>query len=241
MQRHAVSSSHTGCEMPIEHYGSAGAAMIYVPTSGGGVDEFAGYGLPQACRPWLEEGSLQVFAIDGWARNTLWNEALSGAERMRAYAVYERYVADELLPWVAERTGGPPPLVVGCSFGAYVAANLLFKRPASVAGACGLGGVYGLWHRLEGHHDETVYFHTPLEYLPRLDDPAALAAIRRTSGFAIFAAADDEWLSSSLSMADIMRRKSLPHTLDLWPSPADHHEQWWRRQLAVFLVRRFGG
>ena len=129
------------------------------------------------------------------------------------------------------------PIVVGVSYGAFVAANLLFKHPAAVRLACGLGGVYGMGHRLDGYHDDLVYFHTPLEYLPRLDDAAILESIRSTGGLVLFAAEDDEWLESTTRMAAVAAKKQLPHSVDVWPSPATHHETCWRRQLEEFLKR----
>ncbi len=240
MEHYAWRSDNTASEMPVRRCGTEGAALIYVPGSDGDVEEFSRYRMPEACRPWIDSGRVQVFAIDGWARYTLWNDSIQPAERIRAYARYERYVAEELLPWVAEQTNGTLPVIVGCSYGAFVASNLLLKRPTRVAGMCGLGGVYGMWHRLDGYHDDEVYFHTPLEYLPRLHDASILSAIRDTSGFALFAAARDEWLFSTQRMAQVLRSKELPHTIDVWPAPADHHERWWRQQLPVFLSRRFG-
>jgi len=234
---HAWVSPETGREMRLTRYGASGDAMIYVPTSGGDEREFSRYGMPAVCEPWIAAGRLQVVAVDGSAPDTLWNDAIDPAERIRRYAAFERYMKRELLPWVAATTGVARPMVVGASYGAFVAANLLFKEPDRVRIACGLGGVYGLWHRLDGHHDEDVYFHTPLEYLPRLEDAAALEAIRRSEGLHIYAAESDEWLPSSLRMRDVLRRKRLPHSFEVWPAPADHHERWWRRQLKRFLER----
>jgi len=221
--------------MPLRRFGSRGAVVIYVPSSGGDVEEFERYGMPEICRPWIESGRIQVVAIDGYARNHLWNDALTPAERIGAYARYERYVGEEVLGWVRERPGDPRPAIVGCSYGAFVAANLLLKRPRQVGWAVGLGGVYGLWHRLDGYHDDEVYFHTPLEYLPRLEDASTLEAIRGTRGLSMFAAERDEWLESTRRMAEVMSRKGLPHVVEVWPDPANHHERWWREQLAVAL------
>jgi esterase/lipase superfamily enzyme len=226
--------------MPLRRFGTGGLPLVYVPSSGGDVEEFERYGMPEVIAPWSGGGRVVVYAIDGWARHALWNERIPAPERMRAHARYERYVAEELLPWIRERSEGDLPLIVGCSYGAFVAANMLFKYPDRVRGACGLGGVYGMWHRLDGHHDDDVYFHTPLEYLPRLDDPAILAAIRRTEGLALFAAARDEWLWSTRRMLDVVKNRRLPHSIDVWPPPANHHQRWWREQLAVCLRRRLG-
>lgn len=231
-------SRATGLRIRGRSFGRGGPALLYVPSSGGDHLEFERYGMPRVCAPWIASGRLRVVAIDGLARATLWNDGLSPARRMAEYARVERAVRDEILPALADRSGGRVA-VVGCSYGAFLATNLLFKRPEAIDVACGLGGVYGLWHRLGGHHDDEVYFHTPLEYVARLDDPAILGAVRGTRGLDLYAAAADEWLDSSLRLRRILADRRLPHTCEVWPAPADHHERWWRRQLARFLARRF--
>jgi esterase/lipase superfamily enzyme len=237
MERHAWSSPNTGTSMPVVRYGTAGPALVYVPSSGGDEGEFARYGMPGTCAPWLDTGRLQLYSIDGRARETFWNDALPPVERVRGYAAFERYVVEELLPWVREVSGDPRPGLVGASYGAHVVANMLYKHAEGVGIGCGLGGVYGLWHRLDGHHDDDVYFHTPLEYLPRLEDPKILDPIRAGRGLVLFAAGADEWLWSTERMVSVLRDKQLPHVIDVWPAPANHHEQWWRRQLESFLQR----
>lgn len=225
--------------MSVVRFGERGTPLIYVPSSGGDHEEFARYGMPAVCAPWIEKGRVQIYSVDGFATRTLWNDALAPAERIRGYARFERYVVEELIPWVRSSSAGRTPSVVGASYGGFVAANLLFKHPEAVELACGLGGVYGLWHRLDGYHDGEVYRHTPLEYLPRLEEPAILDSIRRTRGMVLFAAEDDEWLSSTEQLRQILVDKRLPHLADVWRSPANHHERWWKRQLRVLLERFF--
>ena len=77
------------------------------------------------------------------------------------------------------------------------------------------------------------------EITPRLEDEPILAAIRDTRGVALYAAEDDEWLSSTMRFCEVLRRKELPHTLSVWPAPADHHEHWWKLQLRRFLETRW--
>ena len=225
--------------LALMRHGEAGAPLLYLPSSGGDQHEFARYGMLDDLAPWVEQHRLRVYAVDGAAPRHLWNEALAPQERMRGYARFERELALGVLPAIAAETGALP-FVVGSSYGAFAAANLLFKYPERIVGACGLGGVYGLWHRLDGHHDDEVYFHTPLEYLPRLADASMLAAVRRTAGLALFAGDRDEWLASSERLADVMARKSLPHRLDVWRGDVGHHERWWRRQLLQMTAARYG-
>ena len=231
-ERHRWLSPSTGCEIRVRRLGNRGRPFVYFPGSDGDETEFERYEMLAAVSSWLDSGQAQFFSIDGRGPATLWNEGIPPVERIRGYAAFERYAADELLPWIAGMVPGEPPIVVGSSYGAFVAANLLFKYPSKIGMACGLGGVYGMWHRLDGYHDDDVYFHTPLEYLPRLDD---LEAIRATGGLTMFAGESDAWLDSTRRMGEVCRNKGLPHLVDVWAAPADHHERWWARQLQKFL------
>ncbi len=233
-------SPATGAPMRLVRFGTSGPALVYVPSSGGDQREFARYGMHRDAAPWIEAGRLQVVSIDGMAPGHLWNDTLSPPERIRGYARFERSVVEEVLPWVARFTGDSRPAIAGASYGAHVAANLLFKHPRRVSAACGLGGVYGMWHRLDGYHDDDVYFHTPLEYLPRLTDASILSAIRATDGMTVFGAERDEWLWSTERLLGVLAQRRLPHRSEIWPAPADHHERWWKPQLLRFLEWRYG-
>ena len=233
-------SRHTGTDMVVVRYGERGRPLVYVPTSEGDHREFCTYGFPEVARPWIDMGRTQVFAIDGWGPRSWFDDGLAPVERVRRYACFEKYSVEELLPWVAAVSGRADVAAMGASYGAMVCANWILKHPGKVGLACGFGGVYGLWHRLAGYHDLDVYYHTPLEYLPRLDDPAILSAIRATSGLDLFAAVDDPWFDSSERLRIVLQDKGIPHRWDVWPSPADHHENWWAEQLRAFLERRFG-
>lgn len=233
-------SRRVGHDMRVERFGDRGTPVLYAPSSGGDATEFEAYGMDRVARPWIDAGGIQVFAVDGRGPATFWDDRLPPEGRVAGYVAVEAYLKDEVLPWIREVTGAPGTVAVGCSYGGMVAANLFLKLPDVVPSACGLGGVYGLWHRLDGHHDDDVYFHTPLEFLPRLRDRGALGALRATRGFEVFAAADDPWRAMSDRFVSVLHDRGVPHRYDVWPSPADHHERWWCEQWKAFLARRFG-
>jgi esterase/lipase superfamily enzyme len=192
-----------------------------------------------AVRDWIDGGRLQVFSIDGHGPRTLFSDELPPPLRMPAYVRFERVLFDILVPEIARQTGRHACTWAGASYGAFVVANALLARPDRVLAACGLGGVYGLWHRLDGHDDDTVRSHTPLDSLPRLTDPVRLDAIRRTGGIRLYAGSRDEWRDSTERFAVALESKGIPHEVRRWPE-ADHHERWWRRQLREFLHDRWG-
>ncbi len=50
-----------------------------------------------------------------------------------------------------------------------------------------------------------------------------------------FGAGADPWLPQTHQLRAVLKRKQLPHTVEIWPAPADHHERWWKGQLQRFL------
>ncbi len=218
-------------------YGDRGPALVYIPTSGGDHTEFERYGLPEDCAPWIGAGRVQVFSVDGFGPKCLFNDALSPQERIGCYARFERYAIEDALPSVLRETRRERLGVIGASYGAFVAANLFLKCPGTIEVAGGLGGVYSMEHRLGGYEGEEVRRHTPLSYLPAIEDPATLAALRATRGFHLHGAECDPWLPSTYRFARALEAGGIPHHLEILPAPADHHERWWKGQIRVFLDR----
>jgi esterase/lipase superfamily enzyme len=239
VERYSLGLGRLQAALAVLRYGRRGAPLVYVPSSAGDEGELERYGFDEECAASIEAGRLQLFAIDGFGPRSLFDDALAPAARIDRYARFEQGLVEELLPWVGELAGGALPGIVGASYGAFVAANLLFKNPRAVRLACGLGGVYGMWHRLDGHHDEQVYRHTPLEYLPQMEEGEGLAALRASGGMVLFGAADDPWLPSTRQLELVLRERAIPYEVEIDPPPADHHERWWRQQLGRFLERHY--
>jgi esterase/lipase superfamily enzyme len=131
-------------------------------------------------------------------------------------------------------------LLVGASYGAFAAANLFLRTPGCVRAACGLGGVYSMEHRLEGWDSDETRGSMPLQKVRTLRDDRILAQMRSTEGFHLFGAQDDPWLASTYQFDRALEERGIPHRLDIWPSPANHHERWWKEQARVFLERCHG-
>lgn len=231
-QRHEIG------DLALLRYGERGRPLLYLPTSGGDEREFERYGLARLFGPRIASGRLQLFSVDARGPRTLFDDGKRPSERIASYASLERSLAEELLPWIAERSGTARTDLIGASYGAFVAANLLFKRAERVGDVVLLGGVFQMHHRFDGLRDDDVYFHTPLDYLPRLSDPAALDAIRRAGRLTLFAARGDEWFDETRALAKVLRSRRLEHALDVWDRPHGHHESTWYRQLEKYLGKQ---
>ena len=85
--------------------------------------------------------------------------------------------------------------------------------------------------------DETVYFNTPLAYLPNLNDSWYLDQYRQSqivvcSGQGAW---EDESLADTLSLKHILEMKNIPAWIDTWGMDVNHDWPWWRKMIPYFL------
>ena len=59
---------------------------------------------------------------------------------------------------------------MGASFGAYHAANTLFKHPDVFKRCFAMSGVYDVRNFMDGMYDDNFYFNNPVDYLANLSD-----------------------------------------------------------------------
>ena len=92
------------------------------------------------------------------------------SERIRRHDQYERYIADEVVPFVRSRarTGGRIG-TLGASFGAYHAVNFGLRHPELCDKVVGLSGKYDIYSFLDGYWDDLCYFHCPTANVPNMD------------------------------------------------------------------------
>jgi esterase/lipase superfamily enzyme len=78
VERHRWNSPALGQEMEVEVYGHAGRPILAFPSQDGRVADFAGFGMIDACREFLDAGRIRLVAVDGidWQS---WTNAAVGA------------------------------------------------------------------------------------------------------------------------------------------------------------------
>ena len=161
-----------GQNMELKAYGWRGRPILVFPTSGGRFHEYEDFGMTGALEPFIEEGRVCLFAVDSLDRQSWLNANASPGEKVGRHEAYERYILEEVLPFIHERLqGGQKVLSTGCSLGAYHAANFFFRHPDLFDAVIGLSGLYGLGFSLGDNLRDGTYFHSPLHYLPGLEDP----------------------------------------------------------------------
>jgi esterase/lipase superfamily enzyme len=228
--------------MELKAYGRGGKPVLVFPSGGGRFHDFEDFGMVEACRALLDEGRVQLFAVDGVDHQSWLNESLPPALRARRHEDYERYIVSEALPFIRDRNGsGARPLTTGCSGGAYHAANFLFRRPDLFDAVVALSGLYAPDFIFHGRWDDALYYHFPLCYLPGRQDERLLGLIRRSR--IVLCVGQGAWetchhydcVGETRRLKEVLEAKGIPCWADFWGRDVEHDWPWWRRQLPYFL------
>ncbi len=236
---HTWSSKNLGREMELRVYGSRGQPVVVFPSQDGRVGDFEGFGMVDACAALIDGGRVRLIAVDGNDWYSWTNRTVPLAERVVAHLAYDRYVMDEVMPFVRAQTGRGTAWATGCSMGAFHAANFFFRRPDVFDGVVGLSGLYQVRGFVGDFCDENAYFQSPLYYLPGLADPWYLERYRKSSiVFAVGQGAyEEDCLRDTRALQAILEAKEVPAWFDYWGHDVNHDWPWWRRMLPYILEK----
>ena len=93
--------------MELKVYGHAGKAVVVFPTSGGRFNQYEDFGMVEACRPFIDEGKIKLFTVDGVDQQSWLNYGALPAERAWRHNEFDRYVLAEVVPFIRNCIGSP--------------------------------------------------------------------------------------------------------------------------------------
>jgi esterase/lipase superfamily enzyme len=230
-------SHNVGKNMGVIRYGHWGPAMVYYPTSGGDHREFERYGMQYDAKPWIDAGKVQFFCIDSVNNETFYNRNLHPADKMNWNIGYEKYIVEELIPFIYDITQNDFIGSMGCSFGGYTTANFFFKHPEIFSLGVAMSATFDISSYMYGYHDSNIYFNNPPEYLANLNDPYYYHMYNNNSVFWMFCGDHDICKGENEDFSNLLNHKGIRHWYDRWPAPCDHNEYWWKKMLPVVLDR----
>lgn len=230
-------SHRLGHDMDLLVYGHAGQPLVCFPSQDGRMADWQGFGMVDCVADLIDAGRLLMIAVDGIDWQSWTNRAAPVEQRARRHIDYHHYVTDEVVPFARAETGHETAWATGCSMGAFHAANFFFRRPDLFSGVIALSGLYQPTHFVGGFSDDDVYFNSPLYYLPELRDAWHLEHYRRSR--IVFCVGqgmwEDEALSDTRQLQDILAHKGVEATFDYWSHDVEHHWYWWQKMLRHHL------
>ncbi|PEN05469.1 esterase [Longimonas halophila] len=215
--------------MEIMVYGHAGTPILAFPSSMGRFYEWRDFGMVDALGHQLHHGQNQLFCVDAVDGESLYNRGVDPYVRIKRHQQYEQYILQEVLPFIYDRATSDFVIAAGASFGAYHAANLVWKQPWSFGKLIAMSGAFDIRSFMDGFYDENVYFSNPVDYLPNLEDWGTLDAIRDTH-LILTAGEHDPCRGANDSMSHILDSKGIGHYYER-ADGFGHDWPWWQDQI----------
>ncbi|OWR28688.1 hypothetical protein CDO73_17460 [Saccharibacillus sp. O23] len=232
-----------GRDMEYKVYGDRGKPMLVFPTSLGRFYQYEDSGMIDELAEWIDAGKLQVWACDTLDEETFFSPHWNIQDRIGRHEQYNAYIVNELIPkilWESKHNNGEDEqkiLISGCSMGAYYSGNFFFRHPEFFDSLLALSGVYSVNHFFGGYRDGAVYYNSPLDYLPGLNDDGILEQYRRSRIIVCCGqgAWEDEMREETARLREVLYNKVVPARVDFWGYDADHDWIWWRRQIRYYM------
>jgi len=242
MQRdyHHWYSHRLGIELGVVVYGHWGSPILGFPTSAGDEWELEGQGMIGALADFIDAGRIKFYSINSINGLSFYNKGAHPFHRSYVQSVFDSYLREEVVPFIWSNCQSQVAIAtMGASFGAYHAANSLFKHPDVIKRCFAMSGVYDLRNFMDGLYDDNFYFNNPVDYISNLSDPwvydnLASCDIHLSTG-------TGPWENSgpTYHFSGILARKGIRHSLDNWGPQGGHDWPYWKHQMREYVSHLF--
>ncbi len=225
-----------GREMECKIYGHAGIPVLFVPCQDGRFFDFESFNMTDTWSRWIESGKVMVMGIDTLDRET-WSDSVAPADqRIRRHEEWVRYVTEEAMPMLLQRSGAEKAWVFGCSLGATHAVNFYLRFPDLFNGLLALSGIYNAAYGFGDYMDESVYRNSPVHYMENLPADHPYVA-KYNSGRGIICVGQGPWElpETSVRLKELFEQKGINIWVDLWGHDVNHDWPWWHKQVEYFV------
>lgn len=228
---HKWYSPNLNREIEMLVFGHSGYPVILFPTSMGSYHENKDQGLIASAKWYIEQGLIQIFCIGSIDKDSFYNKNIHPYHKIQNHVWYDKMICHELVEKVKNNTYSGKVAVAGCSFGGYHAANFAFRHPGYVSHLFSMSGAFSIKSFMDGFHDENVYFNSPEDYLPGLNDRELwnMDIVLGTSNW-------DICLDANLNLSRILAHKDVPHWLDIRQNQK-HDWPVWKEMFPHYLSR----
>ncbi len=225
-------------------YGHYGRPVLIFPSEQGRAWDFENNGMVAAVGGLVDAGRVKLYCVDSADAYTWSDTSVSIEQRAQRHREYEQWIVDRVVAWIADDCGGAVDIAtLGCSLGAFHAANFALKRADLFPFALCFSGNYdpSAWHAW-GDAGDAAYFNNPMQYVTNLDgehldwlrDRVSLLLVVGQGAWEVHPTGS---LPSTLTFARLLSDKGIRHELDVWGHDTPHDWPSWQAQLAHHLPR----
>jgi esterase/lipase superfamily enzyme len=225
-------------------YGHWGRPVLVFPSEQGAAWDFENNGMVGAVGDLVDGGRVKLYCVDSGDAQTWSDRDIPTEERARRHDGYEQWILHQVVPWIVDDCGGTGDIAaLGCSLGAYHAANIALRHADVFPLAMCFSGNYDptAWDGW-GEQGDATYFHNPMAYVGNLHGDHLDWLRGRLS--LVLVVGQGAWeehptgaLPSSRAFAARLAEKGIRHELDVWGHDIPHDWPSWRRQLRHHLPR----
>jgi len=224
-------------------YGHWGRPVLAFPSEQGSAWDFESNGMIGAVAELLDAGRLKVYCVDSYDAQSWSDQNIPVEERARRHGRYESWILDQVVPWIYQDCAGATEVMtLGCSLGAFHAANFALKRADLFPQAMCMSGTYdpASWNGW-GERGTAAYFNNPLDYVGHLGGDHLEWLRGRVS--LLLVCGQGQWedttgsLQGTRQFAEVLARQGIRHELDLWGHDVPHDWPSWRDQVAHHMPR----
>lgn len=220
-------------DMELLVFGHAGARALVFPTSRGRFFEFEDRGMVGALADQLDSGSLQLYCLDSVDDESFYCRWAHPSGRIQRHVQYEEYILNEVLPLTRQINSNPFLMALGCSFGAYHAVNIGLRHPHLFGRVLGMSGKYDMTSFFDGYYDETIYYHTPLHFVPRLSDANVIRHLQHLN-IILAIGKTDPHIEENRRLSSELWAKGIGNALREWDGWA-HDWPYWQQMVKMYI------
>ena len=220
-------------------FGREGIPVIFFPTRSAHFYDFENWRVIDAMKDKIQAGSIQVYCVDSIDSESFYSDAPPPL-RIARHIQYEKYILDEVIPFIRIQNKERELIAAGCSLGGYHAVNIAFKHPTLFTKVVGMSARYDLTQPLpffadlfDGYFDEDIYFNMPNQFVPRISDPELLQQLREME-ITLVIGREDTFLDNNRHLSDSLNQLSVPHQFYIWDDEA-HRPRYWREMVKLYL------
>ena len=213
--------------------GDYGYPVLIFPTSNGRYFEARDFKLTESVQWFVDNRLIKLFCIDSGDKWSWYAKHLHPAVRVHNHNLYDRMLAEELVPRILHECQVDKIGVAGCSLGGYQALNYAFRHPDQVAHLFSMGASFDIKQFIDGHYDEQTYFHNPPDYMPDAQNEHFYRM-----NIILGTAEHDFCKEDNYQMSAILSRKGIPHRLDVKPN-GTHDWPVWREMFPEYVATIF--